>query len=669
MFNARLGALLLVVSGSAWPASGDLDTSFSGDGKVITNFGGRESAAAVAQQADGKTVIAGSMDGNFLVARYTTAGSLDSTFDGDGFVLVNLGATDSAHAVAIQADGRVVVAGASGGFAVVRLNGNGSLDSTFGQGGVVRGNYGGSGIGARANAVVVDGSGRIVIAGASGDAGFSGGGNFGVARLNADGTFDATFSDDGRLVKDFGGDDSAAALALSADGRIVVAGTASGGSNSGNRSNFAVAVFGTTGIDSLFGAVALNSPVTDLSGCADTAHAVAVQPDNKILLAGGAGINCLSGSPDTAPAVVRYNTNGSLDTTFSGDGIALLGFGSGDPGRVSAMSLQLDGGIVVAGIADRSSLATPHLTDFGLTRITGTGGSADLSFSGDGAQQTNFGTGEAVPTAIVLQPNDGRIVAVGSFTIFDSNGAFQSADLAMARYHAITCNNLNVTRIGTNGADSIVGRAVPTATGTLQLSDVIHGMGGNDTIDGLGAADSLCGGGGADVLRGGDGNDTLFGQLGSDAMDGGLGTDTCFAIANELDTFQSCETINTGRSGVSGEWLWIEQHCNRSDPNAGCALVGKVTAFNPGEESTAVATIVTYFLSADSALSEDDVLLGSDDVPALPPGSSYDLRFVHRVTDQQDLLGQFVIAFFDATDVIVERNEENNVVPGLISGR
>jgi len=190
---------------------------------------------------------------------------LDTAFDGDGAALLDLGGTDTAHALAVQSDGRIVVAGTSGGFAVVRLNTNGSLDATFGHGGIVLGNYGGSGIGARANAVAIDSSGRIVVAGSSGDAGVDGGGNFGVARLNADGTFDTAFSGDGRFTRDFGGVDSATALALRADGRIVVAGTANGGSASGRRSDFAVAVIGPTGIDSLFGLAADNSPVTDLA--------------------------------------------------------------------------------------------------------------------------------------------------------------------------------------------------------------------------------------------------------------------------------------------------------------------------------------------------------------------------------------------------------------------
>ena len=95
--------------------AGDLDVSFSGDGKQTTDFGGSDAAAAVAVQADGKIVVAGSSGGDFALARYGADGALDPSFSGDGLVTTDLGGTDAGQAVAIQADGRIVVAGSSGG--------------------------------------------------------------------------------------------------------------------------------------------------------------------------------------------------------------------------------------------------------------------------------------------------------------------------------------------------------------------------------------------------------------------------------------------------------------------------------------------------------------------------------------------------------------------------
>ena len=97
----------------AVPAPGDLDVSFSGDGKQTTDFGGSDLAAAVAVQADGKIVVAGTSDGNFALARYGVDGALDPSFSGDGLVTTDLGGTDDGQGVAIQTDGKIVVAGGS----------------------------------------------------------------------------------------------------------------------------------------------------------------------------------------------------------------------------------------------------------------------------------------------------------------------------------------------------------------------------------------------------------------------------------------------------------------------------------------------------------------------------------------------------------------------------
>ncbi len=120
---------------AAHAAPGDLDTTFSGDGKVITNISGNGAARAVAIQADGKIVVAGEAAGDFAVMRYHRAnGSLDSSFGGDGIVTTDFGtSSDVARAIAIQADGRIVVAGFSGNntVAIARYNANGTLDTTF----------------------------------------------------------------------------------------------------------------------------------------------------------------------------------------------------------------------------------------------------------------------------------------------------------------------------------------------------------------------------------------------------------------------------------------------------------------------------------------------------------------------------------------------------------
>jgi uncharacterized delta-60 repeat protein len=200
---------------------GSLDTSFSGDGKRTQGFGGSDRAHGVVLQADGKIVVAGIGDGDFALARYNPNGSLDTSFAGDGTLTTPFfDDTSLAHAVAIQADGRIVAAGArvtssDFDFALARYNPDGSLDTSF------DGDGKSNSFSAGASAVAIQADGRIVAAGTAV-------GDFVLARYNPYGGLDPSFSDDGRLTTDFGANDLGAGLAIQADGRIVVAGTADG---------------------------------------------------------------------------------------------------------------------------------------------------------------------------------------------------------------------------------------------------------------------------------------------------------------------------------------------------------------------------------------------------------------------------------------------------------
>src|SRR4051794_14296359 len=197
-------------------APGDLDVSFSGDGRQTTDFGGSDAATAVAVQADGKIVVAGSSDGNFALARYGVDGTPDASFSGDGLVTTDLGAADDGQGVAIQADGKIVVAGGSGGnFALARYTAAGSLDTSFSGDGLQTTDFGAAD---GATAVAVQPDGRIVAGGSSG-------GDFALARYDTAGGLDTSFSGDGKQTTDFGASDSSSDLAITANGAIVVVGT------------------------------------------------------------------------------------------------------------------------------------------------------------------------------------------------------------------------------------------------------------------------------------------------------------------------------------------------------------------------------------------------------------------------------------------------------------
>jgi len=176
------------------------------------------------------------------------------------------------------------------------------------------------------------------------------------------------------------------------------------------------------------------------------------------------------------------------------------------------MALQLNGKIVVAGVTYTEE---PFHKDSLLARYNANG-TLDTAFGDMGLATADFGEMGDV-RELVVQPYDGRLVAVG--------GA--SRRVALARYHAITCNEMVATRVGTAGNDTIVGTSG---------NDVIVGFAGNDLISGLGGNDVLCGGSGNDTLRGGGGNDLLDGDSGTDKCDGGPGsgdrTVACEQITN-----------------------------------------------------------------------------------------------------------------------------------------
>jgi uncharacterized delta-60 repeat protein len=213
--SVALVAFLLAVLTLASVAhgAGELDPTFDGDGKVVTDFGADDVASGVAIQGDGKIVVGGkrepaSGNSNFALARYNPDGSLDPTFDGDGKVLTDFGAGDIGEDVAIQADGKIVAAGLSGAgtnpfnFALARYNTNGSLDLSFGGDGRVLTDFGSN---EEAFGVAIQADGKIVAAGLTGAG--TNPENFALARYKPGGSLDATFDGDGRVVTAFGGND------------------------------------------------------------------------------------------------------------------------------------------------------------------------------------------------------------------------------------------------------------------------------------------------------------------------------------------------------------------------------------------------------------------------------------------------------------------------------
>jgi uncharacterized delta-60 repeat protein len=426
--------------------AGGIDTTFGTVGKQITAFLGptdAQVANAVAVQADGKIVTAGvfqynalAANSSFLVARYNHDGSPDTTFGNLGKVTVKFGAasSDTATGVALQANGKIVVVGftnatgvGANDFAVARLNSDGTLDTSFNGTGKQTVDFG---FDDRASAVAIQNDQKIVVAGTD-DGGAP---DFAIARLNADGTLDATFnptplpppppaagdSAHGNGKQSFtfgaglfGGSERATSVAISpVDQKIVMGGFTDAGSAPGNPNNFAIARLNTNGtLDSTFNG---NGRQTVDFGFDDRANGVAVQPDGKIV-AGGFDD---AGAADFA--VTRLNADGTLDTTtFNPTGAGALGsapgkltfnFGAlGVVEKANALALQTDGKIVLGGFTGFGGTpANPN--NFAVARVT-TGGTLDTSFNGTGLQTVDFG-GDDQANALALDSR-GAIVLAG----------------------------------------------------------------------------------------------------------------------------------------------------------------------------------------------------------------------------------------------------------------
>jgi uncharacterized delta-60 repeat protein len=345
---------------------GTLDPDFNAGGKVTTAISsGTDEANAVAIQSDGKILVAGSTNEGtsvqrFVVVRYNSNGSLDTTFGTAGKAVTSFGSgPDRAYAMVLQPDGKIVVGGeatvaASGlDFALVRYNTDGSLDTTFGTGGKmttqVQGSTGRDAIYALA-LQTVSGESRIVAAGGEGD--------FRLARFTANGAVDTSFGTNGKVLGVFGGSIGAAyALALTAEGRIVVAGYTS--------NDFALARLDQTGVmDSSFGTAGkvvtrLNTSNTDI------ATSVALQSDGRIVAAGWVNAGATSAADF---AVLRFSPTGVLDTSFGTGGTVITPVAApGKSDKANALALQPDDRvpvvrILVAGQADANN------SDFALTR-------------------------------------------------------------------------------------------------------------------------------------------------------------------------------------------------------------------------------------------------------------------------------------------------------------
>ena len=367
----------------------------------------------------------------FLVCQvflFAKPGDLDIGFGTNGIVTTNIGSgdDDTIESIAIQADGKIVAGGyayeenEAGDndwlFALARYNPNGTLDTTFGTNGKVMTDIG-NGDDDTIYSIAIQTDGKIVVGGYAHE--IDGEGNdrfiFALARYNPDGTLDTTFGTNGKVMTDIGNgdDDTIYSIAIQADGKIVAGGYAYEIDGEGNDGLlFALVRYNPDGtLDTTFGT---NGKVTtDVgSGDDDTIYSIAIQADGKIVAVGYSENNT-----DRSFTVARYNPDGSFDTTFGRSGIVITDMGeNGSSDKAYDVALQRDGKIVVVGVEDAGKNYI-----FAMARYN-PDGSLDTTFGKNGKVTTDIGSGSDKARSVAIQ-NNGKIVVAG-YSSFDGNYAF-----------------------------------------------------------------------------------------------------------------------------------------------------------------------------------------------------------------------------------------------------
>jgi uncharacterized delta-60 repeat protein len=407
----------------ALAAGTHLDTTFGGTGKTNFGFGDNsfEDANAVAIQPDGKIVVVGRTNAtggwDMAVARLKTDGTPENTFDGDGLLTIDFGGNvDTAYAVSIQTDGKIVIGGetlplgGSADFAVARISSLGVLDSTFSGDG--KATYDFTGANDAAYGLAVQPDGKILLTGIAG----MGSSDWGIVRLTDLGVPDSSFGNSGRVTTDFNQlNDIAKGIVILPDGKIVIAGTAI---NASGGLDFALARYTSGGIpDAPFqnGGKLL---IDINGGSTDEVRAFKVTSDGKLVIGGESSSQ--NGWPRLA--LVRCSIDGILDNNFDGDGKAIASFNSEGNNLMGGLAVSTSGEIAVAARIDSRAFNS----GFNVIRFR-SDGKLDTQFGAGGRVNTVFGLSERWSHDVAFQ-TDGKIVAVGSVRGY--------SDFGVARYNS-----------------------------------------------------------------------------------------------------------------------------------------------------------------------------------------------------------------------------------------
>ncbi len=427
-----LHCFILLISFVSYCQSGQLDRSFGKNGIASLSTGApyenfRSSATEILQQSDGSFFLL--IDNGSRLAKRKPDGSIDSSYGYTGYSRTVKFSNSSA---AMQTDGKIVLAGDDGKdyFILSRINTDGSIDQSFGTNGIQTTLFEGE---SHSNSVAIQKDNKIVVAGYTDLGTHSDSMYFAVARYNSDGTPDITFNGSGKLTTDFEFQTpgrygtfipvhsaGANAIALQNDGKIVVSGWA----YDGGYLRFASARYNSDGtLDSSFDSDGIKT--TKIGSFDVEARSIVIQNDEKIVVAGVANRD----RPSSTLVVVRYNSDGTPDSTFDVDGISVLpdGYHLGlSTLPVQCAALQSNGKIVIAGYS-----GTSGNSDFFAARLN-TDGTLDNTFDNDGIVITDINSSEDNAGSVLIQ-SDGKFLIAGTASWSPSSGFYSK--FVVARYN------------------------------------------------------------------------------------------------------------------------------------------------------------------------------------------------------------------------------------------
>ncbi len=404
-------------------SDGNLDNSFGTNGVTLTPIGAfNDEPNAVGIQEDGKIIAAGrtynGSDGDFVLVRYNSNGSLDNAFGNNGIkVIVLENSFETAYDFAVLNNGKIIATGYTSGTNLdnsitVRFNADGSLDNTFGNNGIEITEVGFPLENINSVALQNNNGEEKIVANS-----YSWNGNnndFALSRFNPDGTLDNTFGINGNVITTIGdsSNNQIESMAVQNDGKIVAA-----GSSYFDSEHHTVAIrFTPNGnLDNSFGTGGIS--LLPANNSIQYVYSAAIQDDGKIIASGSSYLGNGSGF-----AAVRYNTDGSFDNTFGAEGVLFIPIGNSYSFAFSS-AIQDDGKIILAG-----SYRNVDKDNFALIRCN-VDGRLDSTFGIGGIVNVPIGSSTNRCYSIQLQ-NDGKIIAAGSY------GDIHDSQIAVVRYNS-----------------------------------------------------------------------------------------------------------------------------------------------------------------------------------------------------------------------------------------